>query len=133
MEGESQVPSAQFLAIASKLSRSGHGMPWLFTFSLKLPANIPLTHKDVGLALPRPVLAIGDFIKCLDSNGTLNLLFMGNTPKQFILKMFWLMWQDVKNGKVYIQSMPSTNSHVGQFVPVMIHADEGTRQKNKGS
>ena len=46
--------------------------------------------------------------------------------------MFWLMWQDVKNGKVYIQSMPSTNSHVGQFVPVMIHADEGTRQKNQG-
>ena len=102
-------------------------------FQLKLSANIPLTHKDVGLALPHPVLAIGDFIKCLDSKGKLNLLFMGNTPKQFILKMFWLMWHDVKNGKVSIQSMPSTNSHVGQFVPVMIHADEGTRQKNKGS
>lgn len=55
---------------------------------------------------------------------------MGNTPKQFILKMFWLMWQDVKNGKVYIQSMPSTNSHVAQFVPVMIHADEGARDND---
>lgn len=44
--------------------------------------------------------------------------------------MFWLMWQDVKNGKVYIQSMPSTNSHVAQFVPVMIHADEGARDND---
>ena len=49
----------------------------------KLSANIPFTHKDVGLALPHPVLAIADFIKCLDSNDKLKLLFMGNTPKQF--------------------------------------------------
>ncbi len=96
----------------------------------KLSANIPLTHKDVGLALPHPVLAIADFIKCLDSNDKLNLLFMGNTPKQFILKMFWLIWKERQSlHPIYAVH----NSHLGQCVPVMIHADEGTSRKNKGS
>ena len=55
-------------------------------FQLKLSANIPLTHKDVGLALPHPVLAIGDFIKCLDSNGQVELAFHGQYPKTIYSK-----------------------------------------------
>ena len=114
--------------MASKLSRSGHGYLLSSRFGdYKLSANIPFTHKDVGLALPHPVLAIADFIKCLDSNDKLKLLFTGNTPKQF--EDFWLIWKKRQSlHPIYAVH----GSHLGQCVPIMIHADEGTSQKKKG-
>lgn len=128
LDGAQQVPSASFLQMASKLSSTGHGYLLSSKFDdYKLSANIPLSHKDVGLKVPHPVLAIGDFIKCLDANNKLDLLFMGNTTNQY--KDFWKKWEK-HQGLHPIYSFHS--SRLGQCVPVMVHADEGTSQKKKG-
>ncbi|CAL1139171.1 unnamed protein product [Cladocopium goreaui] len=128
LEGSHDLPSANFLKTASRLSQTGHAYLLSGHFEdYKLAADIPFNYKDVGLGQPHPVLSILDFVKTLDTNGKLDLLFMGNAPQRY--EEFWGKWRARQ------PHHPIYRAHgdcLGRCVPVMVHADEGTSQKKKG-
>ena len=128
LEGSHDLPSANFLKTASRLSQTGHAYLLSGHFEdYKLAADIPFNYKDVGLGQPHPVLSILDFVKTLDTNGKLDLLFMGNAPQRY--EEFWGKWRARQ------PHHPIYRAHgdcLGRCVPVMVHADEGTSQKKNG-
>ena len=128
MAGATEKPSAHFLGVASRLSKTGHGYLLSSHFDkYKLSAGIPLSYKDVGLSEPHPVLAVHDFVQSMSKNEKLEHLFMGNGPKQYL--DFWEKWRKQQpKHPVYAEHA----SHLSECVPVSIHCDEGTSQKKKG-
>ena len=116
------------MALASRLNKTGHDYLLSSHFEdYKLAAKIPMSHIDVGLDHPHPVLKPSDFIRALDSHGKLDLLFMGNGPKRY--EDFWLKWKP-RQPKHPIYEVHG--SHLSQCIPIMLHADEGTSLKKKG-
>lgn len=128
LDGASETPSANFLKAASKLSKTGHGYLLSNQFAkFKLSADIPLSHKDIGLDEPHPVLQISDTLKSFDRNGKTDLIFMGNSLQRY--EEFWRQWQLQQPDHPIYRVHGTRLSHC---VPVMVHADEGTSQKKKG-
>ena len=129
LDGADDKPSADFLRVASRLSKTGHGYLLSSHFEkYKLAADIPFTYKDVGLSEPHPVFSVHDFVRCMSANEKLQHLFMGNGPKQYT--EFWEKWRNLQpKHPVFAEHA----SHLSECVPVMIHCDEGTSQKKKAA
>lgn len=128
LPGADQVASAGFFQLASRLSETRLECELSSHFpKMGLAAGIPMSHVDVGLGAPHPILKISDFISTLDAHGKLDFLLMGNRSKDF--NQFWTRWQQLQPTRPIF--LNADDSKLDWSIPIAIHCDEGTGQKKR--
>ena len=127
MPSQKGPSSAQFLRMATRLSKTGHENRFVQGFSdYGLAADIPLSFANVGLKEQHPYLSLNDIVNCLDQKDKLHILFQGNGWHEF--GQFWGKWK-LLQPKHPIYEVHT--GHEGNCIPIAIHCDEGTTLKKK--
>ena len=127
LPGVDDIPSAPFLKAAKRLEATSHECRLgLAMEDHGLSANIPVSHVDISMKHPHPVLAVRDFVEGLCADQQLDRLFCGHDETDFAL--FWSKFKALQpDHPVFTKHC----KHLGRVIPVWGHADEGTSQKKR--
>ena len=127
LPGVDNIPSATFLKTAQRLAATSHECRLGTTMEEHgLSASIPLSHVDLKMAHPHPVLGVRDFVEGLSADQQTDRLFCGFDETDFA--EFWAKFKTVQpDHPVFTKH----RKHLGRVIPVWGHADEGTSQKKR--
>ena len=126
LPGSVSLPSSPIIQRAHRLRVTGHENRLSTTLEeAGLAAPVPISYVDVEAKKPHPVLRTRDFVSTLSEQGKLDLLFCGHQPEDFT--RFWTNYrQHDSTHPVY-----SCGSKLRNILPIYLHLDEGTSQKEK--